>query len=76
MYDRCALIYVQYMYTREQFLNLNAGLGLNLIFVCLLRFSIFIVCFCVGLYRFIYVLHAFIFFRAKPKDWLERTSPK
>jgi len=78
----CCIVYDNYAqwhaYTYEQFLNVDVGLGLDFIFVCLLRFSIICV-FCVSLDHFIPVLLAFVvfsFFSTKLRDWLRKTSPK
>ena len=50
---------VVYMHTREQFLKMSIGLGLDLVFARLLRFSILCV-FLVWLRLFCPVLFAFV----------------
>jgi len=49
------------MWNCEQFLNLHVGLGLDLVFEHLFRFSIFVF-FCVSLDHFIPVLPDFVVF--------------
>jgi len=56
-----------------QFINLHVGLGLELIFLCFFRFTIYV------LDQFILVLLAsvvFSFFSIKLNEWLGRMNPK
>ena len=76
VYGSCAQSYTHtHTHTCEQFLNLQVGLGLDFVFVCLfnlvfLRFFVLyscVACFCCVGYSF---------FSTKPRDWLGRTSLK
>jgi len=68
----------KHTHTREQFLHLRVGLGLDFVF-SLFRFSILCV-FCVSSDHFIppmlFAFVVFCLFATKPGDWLGRASPK